>query len=92
MVTQVLDVAVERMPLIATTVIVSLLAWLVQRFLSRASLSHIPLAGAMLGDAEKRRKAYLAGAKNIYKEGYQKVRPHCPSSYKALSPSLTNTA
>lgn len=74
MATQILEVAVERMPLIAATGAIFLLVFLVQLFFSKASLSHIPLAGATLGDAEKRRKVYLAGAKNIYKEGYKKFK------------------
>ncbi|OIW23840.1 cytochrome P450 [Coniochaeta ligniaria NRRL 30616] len=83
MAAQILEVVVERVPLIATTAIVSLLAFIIQRLFSKASLSHFPLAGAMIGDAEKRRKAYLAGAKSIYKEGYQKFKN---SVFRVTSP------
>lgn len=68
-----LDIAAERMPLIATTILVSLLGLLVQRYFAQPRLSGIPLVGASLGNVEKRRKAFLAGARPIYMEGYQQV-------------------
>lgn len=34
----------------------------------------IPVVGEELGSAEKRRQAYLSGARALYNEGYRKVR------------------
>jgi len=73
-----LQVVEERLPLIVTTILFSVVGVIVQRLFAKDRLSNIPLAGALLGDAEKRRKAYLAGSKSIYMEGYEKV------SYKVI--------
>lgn len=76
MATQILDLVMERIPLIATTLIVLLSALLVQLFFAKDPLSSLPLAGAAIGNAEKRRKAYLEGANSIYVEGYRKASTH----------------
>jgi hypothetical protein len=68
-----LDVLTERAPLIATTVLVSLLAVVLQRIFARNPLSTIPYIGAELGNADKRRHAYLAGGKKLYQDGYNNV-------------------
>lgn len=73
MATQIMGVVLERIPLIATTLIVCLSAFLVQFAFARDRLSTLPLVGASIGNAEKRRKAYLAGANSVYLEGYQKA-------------------
>ena len=72
MATKMLEIVAEQLPLVASTLIV-LLALLAQRFLAKSAISSLPLAGAAIGNAEKRRKAYLKGAKTIYAEGYQKA-------------------
>ncbi|KAB5549553.1 ent-kaurene oxidase [Coniochaeta sp. 2T2.1] len=73
-VTKITELVADRMPLIATAVLVSLLAIIVQRLFTKDPLSGIPFAGLALGDEEKRRKAYLEGAGKIYMEGYEKFR------------------
>ena len=69
------ELVADRIPLVATAVLVSLLAILIQRVFTKDPLSSIPFAGLALGGEEKRRKAYLEGAGNIYLDGYEKVRP-----------------
>ena len=80
MATTILEIVNERLPLIASTLIV-LLALVAQRFLAQRPISSLPLAGAAIGNAEKRRKAYLEGAKNIYAEGYQKASSSSSLAY-----------
>jgi hypothetical protein len=74
MASQLMEALTERIPLVATTILVSLLVLFVQRILVNNPLSGIPHAGEKLGSVEKRRQAYLAGSKSIYKEGYAKAR------------------
>jgi hypothetical protein len=73
MATQVMDVLGERLSLIGTTIVVSLVAFVVQRLFSQDPLSKVPWIGFDIGGLDKRRKAFHDGAKNIYKEGYEKV-------------------
>ncbi|CCF38023.1 ent-kaurene oxidase [Colletotrichum higginsianum] len=59
----------------ALTLLVTLVVgYLAKTSLSSNSLSKIPLVGLEIGDEEKRRLAYLGGAKNIYQQGYQKFK------------------
>jgi hypothetical protein len=74
MASQLMEALTERLPLIGTTIIVSLLAFLVQHLLARDPLANIPWVGIELGDESKRRQAYLRSARPFYKEGYDKVR------------------
>jgi hypothetical protein len=74
MATQVMDMLSERLPLIGATIIVSLVAFIVQRSFSHDPLAKIPLVGLEIGDLEKRRQAFQnGGAKALYKQGYEKV-------------------
>lgn len=75
MATQVLDILSARLPLIGTTILVSLVAFVIQRIFAHDPLAEIPWIGVELGDSEKRRKAFQnGGAKALYKRGYEKFK------------------
>lgn len=54
--------------------LVYVVVWLGKRILLQESLTKIPLAGLDLGNEGKRRAGYMAGAKDIYLEGYRKFK------------------
>lgn len=68
-----LEALTDRMPLVITTVLVSILAFFAQRLLANNPLAHIPWLGLEIGDHEKRRIAYVARAKPFHREGHEKV-------------------
>jgi hypothetical protein len=70
----------DKLPLVVSTVAAILLAIGLQALLARNPLSDIPQIGQELGSDEKRRQAYLQGAKNLYNDGYRKVSCRMASS------------
>jgi hypothetical protein len=66
----------DKWPLLSVAILAALAALLVQPLFGRYTLSNIPCVGLEVGDEEKRRLAYLAGAKRLYQAGYQTVKPH----------------
>lgn len=59
---------------VLTLLATSIVGLLVRTSFRPNTLSQIPLVGLELGNEEKRRLAYLASAKTIYQQGYEKVR------------------
>lgn len=69
-----IEVLTARWPLFAATG-ATLVGATVARHLYRWSvLSSIPMLGEELGGRDKRRAAYTKGAKQMYEDGYNKVR------------------
>ena len=68
------DTLAERFQLIFPALILCIGAIVLQGLFKSNPLSHIPFVGTEIGGQDKRRTAYLTNAKNIYKDGYQKVR------------------
>lgn len=64
-----------RWPIIASAALAGLVAILLPRVLVTIRMWQIPMVGSELGSHEKRRQAYLAGARKVYNEGYKKVGP-----------------
>jgi len=71
--TKTLDLFTQRWPLLAAAAATFLGASLFQYLYKWNIISSIPLVGEEIGDAEKRRVAYIMGAKRLYEEGYKKV-------------------
>ncbi|KAH7015594.1 cytochrome P450 [Ilyonectria destructans] len=65
---------VDHSPVLSTAVIICLAAVVVPHILQRAQLWKIPMIGEELGGTEKRRQAYLAGARKLYTDGYRKFK------------------
>ncbi|KAM0426396.1 hypothetical protein ACHAPT_008442 [Fusarium lateritium] len=68
-----IDIAVNRWPILLATVIVCLAAAFGSTINRTILLWSIPVIGDELGNAEKRRMAYLGGARKLYSAGYQKA-------------------
>jgi hypothetical protein len=68
------DAAANRWPVVLTALLVCFIAAITPKVGSVLRLWTIPIVGEELGSTEKRRKAYLAGARKLYSDGYQKVR------------------
>ncbi|KAJ3544004.1 hypothetical protein NM208_g3283 [Fusarium decemcellulare] len=66
------DIAVNRWPILLATALVIIFAALSGPITSAIRLWSIPTVGE--GNTEKRRKAYLAGARKLYSDGYQKFK------------------
>lgn len=66
-----IDLAVDRWPILLAIVVVSLTAVFGPTINRTVLLWSLPVVGD--GNAEKRRMAYLAGARKLYSDGYQKV-------------------
>ena len=62
---------------LATSAIAFVCYRLLHVLLEHLRLSKIPAVGADVGNTEKRRQAYLAGARKLYNEGYKKVVRSC---------------
>ncbi len=71
---QLLDIVSGRAPILAAAAAVCLIAYILPRIIAAIRLSAIPVVGRELGGEEKRRQAYLAGARKLYNDGYKKVR------------------
>ncbi|RMJ08867.1 hypothetical protein CDV36_011516 [Fusarium kuroshium] len=67
-----IDIAVDRWPIILAAVVVFLTTVFGPIINRTILLSGLPVVGD--GDAEKRRMAYLAGARKLYSDGYQKFK------------------
>ncbi|KAK7409073.1 hypothetical protein QQX98_008734 [Neonectria punicea] len=65
---------VDRAPVLSTALLVFLGALLVPHLLQKVQLWKIPIVGEELGNTEKRRQAYLAGARSLYTDGYRKFK------------------
>jgi hypothetical protein len=63
----------ERWPAVTAAVFACFVAFLVPKALGTLRMSRIPTVGEEFGGEEKRRQAYLAGARKLYNEGYKKV-------------------
>ena len=63
----------ERWPILLTSLVILASALLIPSLGNVFRLSQIPLVGRELGSAERRRKAYLTGARRLYTKGYEKV-------------------
>jgi hypothetical protein len=63
----------DRWPILSTVLVSFFAAVLLQTVLKGNPVANIPVIGKEIGDEEKRRLAYLGGAKRLYAEGYQKV-------------------
>lgn len=68
------DVAANRWPVVLTALLVCFVAAIAPKLGNILRLWTIPIVGEELGSTEKRRKAYLGGARKLYSDGYQKVR------------------
>ena len=66
----------DKLPLILPTVAGLLAVVILQTLLARDPLASIPEIGKELGSDEKRRQAFLAKGKDLYRDGYQKVLLH----------------
>lgn len=70
--------ATERALFALATSAIALVSYrLLIALLEHFRLSKIPTVGADVGNTEKRRQAYLAGARKLYNEGYKKVLRPC---------------
>ncbi|WZH47168.1 cytochrome P450 [Fusarium acuminatum] len=68
------DAAANRWPVVLTALLVCFIAAITPKVGSVLRLWTIPIVGEELGSTEKRRKAYLAGARKLYSDGYQKFK------------------
>ncbi|KAI1498348.1 cytochrome P450 [Biscogniauxia marginata] len=64
----------ERWATVLISVLVLASAVLVPRLVDILRISKIPLVALDLGNTEKRRQAYLTGARKLYNEGYRKFK------------------
>ncbi|EMT61125.1 cytochrome P450 [Fusarium oxysporum II5] len=69
-----LDFVSSRWPIIVTALFACLVAAIGPRVVNALRLWTIPTIGEELGSTEKRRQAYLAGARKLYSAGYQKFK------------------
>lgn len=64
---------VERAPVLVPVLLILATAFLTTRFLNRG-YAKLPLLGKEYGNSEQRRKAFIAGAAELYRRGYEKFR------------------
>ncbi|KAH8655513.1 cytochrome P450 [Xylariales sp. PMI_506] len=67
------DTIVEKWPAILVALLAGLAVY-IPRFLVVLRMATFPTVGTELGSSEKRRKAYLAGARSLYYDGYRKFK------------------
>ncbi|CAG2014307.1 unnamed protein product [Fusarium graminearum] len=67
------DITANRWPVLLTALLVCLVAAIAPKVGSVLRFWTIPVVGEELGSTEKRRKAYLGGARKLYSDGYQKL-------------------
>ncbi|KAK6716762.1 hypothetical protein SNK04_007713 [Fusarium graminearum] len=68
------DITANRWPVLLTALLVCLVAAIAPKVGSVLRFWTIPVVGEELGSTEKRRKAYLGGARKLYSDGYQKFK------------------
>lgn len=61
----------ERAPVLASIAVVLVAVFAANVLFKNDYLSQIPLIGSEVGDAEKRRKAYITNGLDFYKKGYE---------------------
>ncbi|KAI4595665.1 hypothetical protein KJ359_006654 [Pestalotiopsis sp. 9143b] len=66
------DALVDRWPVVSTLALAVIVAVFLPNVLQLVRMFGFPTVGTELGGAEKRRKAYLAGARKLYNDGYRK--------------------
>ncbi|PSR80516.1 cytochrome P450 [Coniella lustricola] len=71
---QALELITGRLPVIAAAILVCAAAYLLPRLANLVRLYNIPVVGKEIGGEEKRRNAYLAGARKLYNDGYKKFK------------------
>ncbi|ORY59096.1 ent-kaurene oxidase [Pseudomassariella vexata] len=71
---QVLALISKRSPVIASIFVLLTTVFLLSRYFGSDVYEQIPLVGKELGNAEKRRKAYLDHAQDIYQKGYSRFK------------------
>ncbi|KAJ9132428.1 Cytochrome P450 [Pleurostoma richardsiae] len=64
----------RAIPLVAVLFAVFGIAYLLPKAITAVRLAAIPTVGQELGDKEKRRQAYLAGARKLYNDGYKRFK------------------
>ncbi|KAK4445433.1 putative cytochrome P450 E-class, group IV [Podospora aff. communis PSN243] len=64
----------DKMSLVLPTIAILVAALILRPYFTANPLSHIAQVGEELGSNEKRRQAFLAGAKALYREGYHKFK------------------
>ena len=69
-----MDGNMQRWTLFLSTFVILAIAVAAPHTSRLMALRKIPLAGSELGSTEKRRMAYLGGARQVYQGGYRKVR------------------
>ena len=67
------ELLAAQWPYVLSTLLAFAAAWLLQAVLKQDPLSSLPMVGSEIGNADKRRAAFVQGAKNIYLEGYRKA-------------------
>lgn len=67
-------ILLDRSPVLSTALIVCVAVFLVPKLLTSSQIWRIPVIGEELGSEEKRRQAYLAGARRMYTDGYRKFK------------------
>lgn len=69
----------ERAAIVLVAILAVALASVGPTVISLVRLASIPYVGSEFGSEDKRRVAYLQGARNLYYAGYEKVRngPSC---------------
>ena len=67
------SVVTEKWLLLSTALVVLASCAILPALLQRIQLSKIPIVGREIGGTEKRRQAYLRGARKLYSQGYQNV-------------------
>ncbi|KAK0639491.1 cytochrome P450 [Cercophora newfieldiana] len=72
--TALVDLFSNKLSVVLPTIAVLLGALFVRALFAADPLSHIPEVGRELGSNEKRRQAFLANAKALYRDGYQKFK------------------
>lgn len=67
------DLVTTKWPVLLTTLLAPVLVFVILKIQQTIRLWKIPVIGQELGDTEKRRRAYLGGARRLYLSGYEKV-------------------
>lgn len=70
---QLATVVAERWVVISTAILVLAVSLWAPSLANQFRTWQIPMIGEELGTVEKRRQAYLGGARKLYNEGYRKV-------------------
>jgi hypothetical protein len=80
-----LDLVANRWPILVTALFACFVAAIAPRVVNILRLWTIPTIGEELGNTEKRRQAYLGGARKLYSAGYRKVKALIGSGQKQSS-------